>query len=128
MTEPNIIKRIKQIRAETGLSQDKFAKKIGVSPGNVSSWELGIALPGALALKSIQETLGYSIDWLLTGQGSSKFFGESNDNIADNPDLKEMTDVLKRLLNDKNRDIRSWTKVQFQKAFGGNSSTTKPEN
>lgn len=128
MHHPDIIKRIKQIRGETGLSQDKFAKKIGVSPGNVSAWESGIALPGALALKSIQETLGYSIDWVLTGHGSPKFLSHSYDNIADDPDLKEMTDVLKRLLNDKNRDIRSWTKIQFQKAFGGSSSITKPEN
>jgi len=128
MPEPDIIKRIRQIRAETGLSQDKFAKKIGISPGNVSSWESGIALPGALALKSIQETLGYSIDWLLTGQGSPKFFGQSNDSTADNSDLKEMTDVLKRLLNDKNRDIRSWTKIQFQKAFGEHYLITKPED
>ena len=125
MSDSDIIQRIKQIRAETGLSQNKFAKKIGVSSGNVSSWELGAALPGALALKSIQETFGYSIDWLLTGQEPIHISGQEKGTSSKDADLKEMTDVLKQLLNDKNRDMRSWTKVQFQKAFGEYYSSNK---
>ncbi|VBB06476.1 Hypothetical protein LUCI_1708 [Lucifera butyrica] len=120
MPGSDIIKRIKQIRAEAGLSQERLAKRIGVSPGNVSSWESGAALPGALALKSIHENLGYSIDWLLTGTGPSTLDStrQPNDKLKNDLDLKEMTDVLKRLLKDENADIRSWTKIQFEKAFG----------
>lgn len=114
MSNADIIQRIKQIRAETGLSQSKFAQKLGVSSGNVSSWELGTALPGATALIAIRKTFGYSIDWILTGQNPTHILGQ---NSAFDPVLKEMTDVLKQLLNDENRDMRSWTKVQFQKAF-----------
>jgi transcriptional regulator with XRE-family HTH domain len=112
--DEKIVERIKQIRKETGLSQDKFAKKIGVSSGNVSAWESGKALPGALALKSIHENLGCSIDWLLTGHSSQNGLGE----IALDQDFKEMTDVLKRLLENENPDMRGWTKVQFKKTFG----------
>ena len=114
MSNADIIQRIKQIRAETGLSQSKFAQKLGVSSGNVSSWELGTALPGAMALIAIRETFGYSIDWILTGQNPTHILDQSS---SFDPVLKEMTDVLKQLLNDGNRDMRSWTKIQFQKAF-----------
>ncbi len=111
-----IIERIKQIRKEAGLSQDKFAKAIGVSSGNVSSWESKKALPGALALRSIHENLGYSIDWLLTGKIPSSFKQPTISTESDQ-DLKEMTTVLEQLLKNDNPDIRGWAKVQFKKTF-----------
>lgn len=64
--------RIKEIRVKTGLSMKKFAELIGVTDGNISAWESGRALPGAIALKSIHEKLGYSVDWILTGEPISK--------------------------------------------------------
>ena len=93
MSASDIIHRLKQLRAEAALSQDKLAKKIGVSSGNVSSWESGNALPGALALKSIRENLGCSIDWLLTGEGSAPDFPPAS---AD-PRRKELLQLFDQL-------------------------------
>jgi transcriptional regulator with XRE-family HTH domain len=64
----DIVERIKQIRRDTGLSMEKFSKALGIaSSGNISAWESGKSLPGALALRAIHDTFGYSIDWILTG-------------------------------------------------------------
>jgi transcriptional regulator with XRE-family HTH domain len=67
----DIIERIKHVRQETGLSMEKFSKALGIpSSGNISAWESGRALPGALALKAIHDVFGYSVDWILTGKSS----------------------------------------------------------
>lgn len=89
MSAPDIILRLKQTRIQADLSQDRLAKKIGASPGNVSSWESGNALPGALALKAIREKLGCSIDWLLTG--------EATDATGENPSHHELIQLFDQL-------------------------------
>lgn len=68
MNNTEIVERLKLIRKNTGLSMDKFAKELGIPSGsNISAWESGRALPGALALKAIHDVFGYSVDWILTG-------------------------------------------------------------
>ncbi|WP_371364568.1 hypothetical protein SRRS_52300 [Sporomusa rhizae] len=72
MDNAEIVERLKQIRKETGLSMDKFSKALGIqSSGNISAWESGRALPGAIALKAIHDVFGYSVDWILTGNNST---------------------------------------------------------
>lgn len=118
-----IINRIKQIRKETGLSQEKFAKTIGVSPGNVSSWESGKALPGAIALKLIHENLGYSVNWILTGKDEK--VEKSKVEAVFDPDLKIMVDVLQNLMLSGDPDLRGWAKIQFKRAFGEQSAAVE---
>jgi DNA-binding transcriptional regulator YiaG len=48
---------IRQIRERTGLSQEKFAAKLGVTFPTVSRWENGRAKPSPLALKQIENLL-----------------------------------------------------------------------
>ncbi len=56
---------LKQLRAESNISQGKLAKSIGVSGGNVSSWESGESKPGYTALCSLAHFFGVSADYLL---------------------------------------------------------------
>ena len=56
---------LKQLRAESGVSQGKLAKSIGVSGGNVSSWESGESKPGYTALCSLAQFFEVSADYLL---------------------------------------------------------------
>ena len=56
---------LKQLRAESGVSQGKLAKSIGVSGGNVSSWESGESKPGYTALCLLAQFFGVSADYLL---------------------------------------------------------------
>lgn len=111
-----IIERLKELRARTGLSQAKFAQLIGVSPGNISAWESGGSLPGALALKNITKKLGCSADWILTGVEPALPETQKIEAVFD-PDLKRMIDVLKELMESDNPHMRSWAIVQFENAF-----------
>lgn len=51
----SVREEIKRIRVEKLLSQEAFAKELGVSFTTVNRWETGKAKPTYKALKSIQE-------------------------------------------------------------------------
>ncbi len=48
---------IREIRGRIGLTQEKFAAKLGVTFPTVSRWEHGRAKPSPLALKQIENVL-----------------------------------------------------------------------
>lgn len=110
-----IIERLKKIRKSSGLSQANFAKELGVSQGNVGTWETGGSLPGALALKTIAQKFDCSIDWILLGL-EKNLQNKKSEAISD-PDLRDMIDILKTLMESDDPDLRGWTKVQFKTAF-----------
>lgn len=45
---------VKSLREELGLTQEKFAKRIGVHKITVSRWERGEMVPRGLALKALE--------------------------------------------------------------------------
>ena len=59
-------RRIRQLRG-FDLTQEEFAKKLGISQSQLSKYERGIVAPPADVLVQIKEQLRVSIDWLLTG-------------------------------------------------------------
>ena len=70
---------IRELRKRTGLTQEKFAAKLGVTFPTINRWENSRARPSPLAMQRIQE--------LLRGMG---------DNGAD---------LLKRYLENKNYGV-----------------------
>lgn len=46
---------MKQLRQSSGLSQEKFAQKVGVSVGTVSRWERGAFTPSSLAEERLKQ-------------------------------------------------------------------------
>jgi transcriptional regulator with XRE-family HTH domain len=59
-------RRIRQLRG-FDVTQDEFAKKLGISQSQLSKYERGTVAPPADVLIRIKEQLRVSIDWLLTG-------------------------------------------------------------
>ena len=57
--------RIKEIRLENNLTQSQFGKLLNVSQDNVSLWEMGKSVPGALQIKLIAKTFKVSADYIL---------------------------------------------------------------
>ena len=57
--------RIKEIRKESGLSQQAFGKTLAVSQDTVSLWENGKSLPTAEFLIAMAQTFGISVDYIL---------------------------------------------------------------
>ena len=65
MNMESIGKRIKEIRTENGLSQQKFGAALSVSQDTISLWENGKSLPTTEFLISIAKTFHVSVDYIL---------------------------------------------------------------
>lgn len=61
--------RIKQLRKSQNLTQQAFAKALGISAGYVSEIEQGNKMPGSEVLLSLKQVFHINTDWLLTGEG-----------------------------------------------------------
>lgn len=61
-TFPSILKNL---RAQKNITQEMLAKEIGVSQGNIASWETGITKPGYDALRKLSRYFNISADTLL---------------------------------------------------------------
>lgn len=61
--------RIKELRKSLGLNQTEFAKKLGIAPNTISSYEGGTIVPSNSIIKSICREYGVNETWLRTGAG-----------------------------------------------------------
>lgn len=61
--------RIKKIRKELDLTQQKFADRLGVKRNTVGQWECGINAITDQVITSICREFNVDEDWLRTGQG-----------------------------------------------------------
>ena len=55
--QTDIPRLIRELRERTGLTQEKFAAKIGVTFPTINRWENGRAKPSPLAMQKIVELL-----------------------------------------------------------------------
>ena len=63
-------RRVRQAREAAGLTQERFAELIGISPQNVSCVERGLAGVSLTVLRRMCEILRVSSDFLLMGDGA----------------------------------------------------------
>jgi transcriptional regulator with XRE-family HTH domain len=61
-------RRLRELRG-FDLTQQEFAKELGVSQSQLSKYERGFAAPPAEILFFVKKRFRVSIDWLLTGEG-----------------------------------------------------------
>ena len=57
INQPQIGKLIRELRLATGLTQEKFAVKLGVTYPTINRWENGRTKPSPLAMQKIEEML-----------------------------------------------------------------------
>lgn len=77
-----IEERIKIIRKSTGLSQRKFADKVGISFGSLQIYEKDASSITVKTVTKIAKSCGFNHNWLLTGIGD----------MANNIDIKNYSD------------------------------------
>ena len=82
-------KKLKELREEHGLSQEKFANEIGVSRQIVSRWEKGKVIPNVSSVKKICDYYGISTSLLL------------NTNIPVDEEEDKSQPVAKKIINKK---------------------------
>ncbi len=56
-SDKDISRLVRELRERTGLSQEKFAARLGVTFPTINRWENGKANPSPLGLKQIEELL-----------------------------------------------------------------------
>ncbi|MBR4703779.1 MAG: helix-turn-helix domain-containing protein [Oscillospiraceae bacterium] len=59
---------IKRLREKSGLTQQQFAERVGVSDKAVSKWETGRGYPDISLIEPLSATLGVSVIELLSGE------------------------------------------------------------
>lgn len=61
--------RIKQLRSSLGLTQQKFADRLGLKRQTVAAYEIGNIEPSESTSLLICKEFGINKDWLITGKG-----------------------------------------------------------
>ena len=54
-TPPDMPRLVRELRRRTGLTQEKFAARLGVTFPTINRWENGRARPSPLAMQKIEE-------------------------------------------------------------------------
>lgn len=57
MNQPQVGKLIRELRLQTGLTQEQFAALLGVTCSSINRWENGRGKPSPLAMQKIQGVL-----------------------------------------------------------------------
>lgn len=75
--------RIKKIRKELDLTQQKFADRLGVQRNTIAMYEMGRSLPSDAIMRSICREFNVNEEWLRTGQGEMFIQRTRNQIITD---------------------------------------------
>ena len=74
-----VAEKILNLRKNSGLSQEAFAQKLGVSRQSVSKWESGSAVPDIDKIVGMSEIFGVSTDYLLKDDEAQPSCSSSDD-------------------------------------------------
>jgi len=109
--------RIRQVRKAQSLTQQAFAKKIGITQGFFAGIENGRYKPDVEILSRISTNFNIDLHWLLTGEGEM-FLDESKKvvPIEDIPKEKMKT-WIDEFWQNASEDEKAWLRIEFQRAF-----------
>lgn len=74
--------RIKKIRADMGLSMEKFGEKIGITRSSISLLESGKNSPSEQTIRLICKEYGINENWLRNGEGEMRKTRTRNQEIG----------------------------------------------
>lgn len=103
--------RIKALRKTLGLTQQKFADKIGVKQNTVAQYEIGRNPPTDTVVTLICREFDVNETWLRTGDGPMFVEKSRDEELADffGRVLSEESDLRRRLLAVMSRlDVEEW--------------------
>ena len=78
-----IKKKLKDARANAGLTQEQVAEKIMVSRQTISNWENGKSLPDIISIINLSDLYQISLDELLKGDTKMKEKIEKDVKVAE---------------------------------------------
>ena len=102
--------RIKKIRKDSDLTQQKFAERIGTSRNNLAGYEAGTRIPSAAVVSLICREFNVNEEWLCDGTGEPYIQKTRPDEIADfvnriqtedNPFKARLIQMLSKMTEDE---------------------------
>lgn len=103
--------RLKELRAEYGIAQDKLAEKINYSKAIVSEWERGKKTPSATAVETLANFFNVSADYLL---GMTDDAGISVVNTKLSSEEQRLIDYYRALPIDLRAAVVSYAQTFFE--------------
>lgn len=79
----SIGKRTRQLRTAHGLNQDQMAEICDATKSAVSQWESDDTTPTLTNIIRLQDRLGFSMDWLISGIGANTGESEQTRRLAE---------------------------------------------
>ena len=113
--------RLKELRKTLGLTQQKFADRLGISRGNVATYETRDGSPGSSVIALMCKEFNVSEQWLRTGDGDMFVAAESFDLGAyiKNHGVSELEGEILKAYFDLDPDIRQELLKHFRKRLAG---------
>ena len=75
--------RLKVIRKECNMSQEKFAVSLGTTRPAIASYELGAVVPNDVFLQLVSLKFNLSFEWLKTGRGQMRKLLSREEELAE---------------------------------------------
>ena len=112
--------RLKQLRAQRGLSQSDLAKQVGVHYNHIGRYERGQSKPSAETLSKLAEALGVSADFLMEGSSdeAAKATFQDRELLMQFKEVEKLSDADKHLVKEFLNAFL--TKKKLESMMGGN--------
>lgn len=94
----SVASRTKELRDSLGLTQQKFADRLGITRGAVANWDLDRSDPSDAVISLICREFNVREAWLRDGEG---------DMLEVKPRAEELGELVRKLLSDRPESFRS---------------------
>ena len=94
----SVASRTKELRDSLGLTQQKFADRLGITRGAVANWDLDRSDPSDAVISLICREFNVREAWLRDGEGEM---------LEVKPRAEELGELVRKLLSDRPESFRS---------------------
>lgn len=118
---------VKELRSSLGLSQEQFAKKIGVSVRTVANWEAGKVIPASKMelLQGLQPNMSQTVTQ--TGDNAQNVQGNGNQ-VLPLGSLEVLNKALDEIAEQRNQLARVIDEMSAQRRFYEDIFSTLRDN